>query len=258
MTKESEGILRAQYELHGRIARAYDNLRKSGVANITVGLVEARLQTLESNWSKFEANHSRLMAAYWEVLERHEYVQDDFLAPVEETYLDQKGLFLEVLRKTKAAHDVAPAVAPVEASTSSPTHRTTLPRIQLPPFFGLYQDWPSFRDLFSSIIGQDTAISQVEKLHYLRTCLKGEAALLIGDLPVTGENFIRAWTELTRHYENKRLLVRSYLARFSSLPALKGESASDLRKLLHGVINTVSSLESIDRSRAAKTFSSTP
>lgn len=90
-------------------------------------------------------------------------------------------------------------------------------------------------------------ISEVEKLHYLKTCLKGEAALLIGDLPVTGENFTRAWMELTRHYENKRFLVRSYLSRFSSLPALKGESASELRKLLHGVINTVSSLESIGR-----------
>lgn len=162
MTKESESMLRAQFELHGRIA--YDNLRKSGVANITFGLVEARLQALESNWAKFEANHGRLMTAYWEVLEKHDYVQDDFLATIEETYLDQKGLFLEELRKIKAAHEVASAVAPVEASTSSPTHRTTLPRIQLPPFSGLCQDWPSFRDLFSSIIGQDSAISQVEKL----------------------------------------------------------------------------------------------
>lgn len=58
-----------------------------------------------------------------------------------------------------------------------------------------------------SVICQDTVISLVEKLYYLRTCLKGKAALLIGDLSVTGENFIRAWTELTRHYENKRLLV---------------------------------------------------
>lgn len=66
-------------------------------------------------------------------------------------------------------------------------------------------------------------------------------------MPITGENFGRAWTELTLHYENKRLLVRSYLARFSSLPALKGESASELRKLFHGVIGTVSSLESIGR-----------
>lgn len=140
MTKESEGILRAQHELHGRLARAYENLRKSGIANITVGLVEARLQALESNWSKFEVNHSRLMSVYWEVLERHEYVQDDFLATAEETYLDQKGLFLEELRKAKAAHDDAPAVAAGEASASSHSHRTTLPRIQLPPFSELYQD----------------------------------------------------------------------------------------------------------------------
>ncbi|GAB1860486.1 hypothetical protein CAJAP_01565 [Camponotus japonicus] len=248
MPREGESLLRAQYELLGRIARAYENLRKSGAAHMTIGLVEARLHALDSNWSKFENNHGKLMAGYWEAFEKHEYFREDFLATVEETYLDQKGAFLEELRKAKAAVlEVTPAAAPLDASLSSSTHRTTLPRIQLPPFSGLYQDWPSFRDIFNSIIGQDSVISPVEKLHYLRTCLKGEAALLIGDLPVTGENFARAWTELTRHYENKRLLVRSYLARFSSLPALKGESASDLRKLLHGVINTVSSLEGIGR-----------
>lgn len=43
MPRESEGILRAQFELHGRIARAFDNLKKSGAAKMTVGLVEARL-----------------------------------------------------------------------------------------------------------------------------------------------------------------------------------------------------------------------
>lgn len=43
------------------------------------------------------------------------------------------------------------------------------------------------------------------------------------------------------------LLVRSYIAQFTALQKLKGESASHLRKLYHGVINVVGSLESIGR-----------
>lgn len=88
MKKEIDDILQAQYELLGRIARAYDNLRKSGAANIVVEMVEARLQALETNWAKFEANHSRLMTAYREALGTHDYIQDDFLATVEKSYLD--------------------------------------------------------------------------------------------------------------------------------------------------------------------------
>lgn len=50
-----EGLIRGQHELYGRITRAFDNLKNTGAANITLGLVEARLQALESNWAKFEA-----------------------------------------------------------------------------------------------------------------------------------------------------------------------------------------------------------
>lgn len=87
------------------------------------------------------------------------------------------------------------------------TARTMLPRIQLPTFSGKYEDWPSFRDLFKSIISKDASIFAVEKLHYLKTCLKGEAELLIRNLPTTDENFDRAWKILSDYYENKRLLV---------------------------------------------------
>ncbi|KMQ84650.1 hypothetical protein RF55_17384, partial [Lasius niger] len=42
-------------------------------------------------------------------------------------------------------------------------------RIQLPHFTGKYEDWPAFRDLFQSIIGKDRNLSEVEKLHYLKS-----------------------------------------------------------------------------------------
>lgn len=72
---------------------------------------------------------------------------------------------------------------------------------------GRYEDWLAFRDLFQSIIGKDATTTQVEKLHYLKTSLKGETKLLVRNLTTTGENYERAWRILSSHYENKRLLV---------------------------------------------------
>ncbi|KMQ84123.1 hypothetical protein RF55_18361, partial [Lasius niger] len=242
MTKDHEGVARAQFELFGRVARAFKNRRKSGAANITTGLVEARLQALESNWAKFEAQHDKLVIGAWDALAGHDYRVNyrDFASQAEEAYLTQKGMFLDALHELNSEASVE---IPVVAPESSSANRTTLPCIQLPQFFGRYEDWPSFRDLFHSIIREDANITRVEKLHYLKSCLKGKADLLVRSLPTTDENFERAWRSLTNHFENKRLLVRSYLSKFTALQKLKGESSSDLRNLCH----TVNSLESIGR-----------
>ncbi|XP_077280515.1 uncharacterized protein LOC143907546 [Temnothorax americanus] len=241
--REMEGLIRSQHELYGRIARSYENLRKVGTPNITIGLVEARLQALESNWAKFRAQHEKIYAGYWEILVDHDYEKKDVPSTAEEAYVQQKGMFLETLRKLKSKADGAPA--PAAAGTNPP--RTTLPRIQLPEFAGKYEEWPAFRDLFHLIIGKDAATTPVEKLHYLKSCLKGEAELLVRSLPTTDENFERAWKTLTDYYQNKRLLVRSYLAQFTSLQKLKGESVSELRKVYHRVVSTVGALDSIGR-----------
>lgn len=239
-----EGMVRAQFNLYGRIARSYENLRKSGSANITIGLVEARLQSLEANWAKFETQHDKLVTSCWEALLDSDYQKKDLLLLTEETYLAQKGLFLDTLLTLK---NKAGVENPVVGTSPSQPSRTTLPRIQLPQFSGQYEEWPSFRDLFHSLIGKDSSISQVEQLHYLKTCVKGEAELLIRSLPTTDENFERAWKTLTDYYENKRLLVRSYISRFTTLQKMKGESATELRKLYHCVMSTVGSLESLGR-----------
>lgn len=77
--------------------------------------------------------------------------------------------------------------------------------------------------------------------------VKGEAELLVRCLPTTDENFGRAWKTLTDYFENKRLLVRSYLSKFTALTKLKGESVSELRTLYHCVMSTAGTLDSIGR-----------
>lgn len=101
--------------------------------------------------------------------------------------------------------------------------------------------------VLGSIIGQDAAISEVEKLHYLKASLKGEAEALVKNLSITAENYDRAWNSLTDFYENKRIFVKAYLSAFTSLQRMKADSTAELRKIYHGIANTVGSLASINQ-----------
>lgn len=171
-----ESLLHSQIELFGRITNSFENLKKVGSANITLGIVEARFQALEKNWEKFQAQHDKLLAKHWDALADFDYRKNDMQATAEDAYLQQKGLYLDALRTLKSRITTENSVAVSDAPHSSHPPRTTLPRIQLPQFSGRYEEWPSFRDLFRSIIGIDTSTTQVEKLHYLvKVLFKGRS-----------------------------------------------------------------------------------
>ncbi|KMQ86655.1 hypothetical protein RF55_14307 [Lasius niger] len=84
MKKQADNLIQDQRELHGRIARVVENMRKSGQANITQGTVQSRLQKLETYWSKFELQHETLRHDYRELVKLHDYVKKDFYGIVEE------------------------------------------------------------------------------------------------------------------------------------------------------------------------------
>ncbi|KMQ86784.1 gag-pol protein, partial [Lasius niger] len=244
MSMDMDCLILAQDDLQNRMASTIENLNKLGKANITVEAIEVRLNRLEKIWEKFEKRHDELRATYWEDLKTSEYIKGDFAGLAEETYLSQKTKLLK-MKSALPVHHASGNSAGIESSSAR--QRTTLPRIQLPHFSGKYADWPPFRDLFRSVIGMDTSISDVEKLHYLKASLKGEAELLVRNLSTISENYQRAWNLLLEHYENKRLLLRSYFSAFTALPKMKNESASEMKRILQCVVSTVGALESIER-----------
>jgi len=239
-----EQLVNAQRELYGRITRTGDNLRKAGAAKISAGLIRSSLSILEAKWNKFEAQHGRLRDEHAAELAKHEYLTGDFISVAETAYLQQRAALLDLeasLTNRPGSEDDKPV------RSESSLRRGTLPRIQLPEFSGRFEDWPQFRDLFWSIVVQEPSLSKAEKMHYLKTSVKGNADQLIRSLPATEENFERAWTVLSDHFENKRLLIRSYLTAFTSLSQMKPESVSDLRRIFHGAVTAVGALEGIGR-----------
>lgn len=125
--------------------------------------------------------------------------------------------------------------------------KTSLPRIRLSQFSGAYSDWPSFRDLFLSVIGQNSSVSAIERFYYFRSSLQGQAEKLIRSLPVTAENYDRAWAILCKHFDNKKELIRSNFSAFTAAPKMKGDTAEELSRIHNAVTATVNAQESIGR-----------
>ncbi|XP_070525005.1 uncharacterized protein [Cardiocondyla obscurior] len=243
VSPELEALLRGQQELHGRIARAVENLKKMGASKITAGAIDSKLKLLDNYWAKFENAHEALRNDHWPSMIECDYTRNDFFGLVEEAYVDQRAALLEAREEIRRDNERSEMSSVVQGSQS----KRKLPQLQLPSFAGRFEDWPNFKDRFESVIAQDASLSNVDKLHYLRSCLKGDAEQLVKNIATTGENYSRVWKLLSDNYANKRLLLRSVLANFLALPKLKNESAADLRRLYHGMLQTVGSLEGIGR-----------
>ncbi|XP_025264302.1 uncharacterized protein LOC112637857 [Camponotus floridanus] len=243
MSAEVKVLLEAQHDIHGRISRAVDNLRKMGVSNITRDAIQARLGILDNLWQKMETQHELIRAALKDKYQESEYAVSDFIEVAENTYVTQRSTLTSYAEKLKGE---TPA-----ALRGEPDHdrapKTSLPRIKLPTFAGSYEEWPSFRDLFQSVIGANESVSDIERFHYLRSCVKGAAEKLIKSLTVTGDNYHRAWTILCKHFKNKRELIRSNFAAFTSVPKMKCESAGELGRIHNAVTTAVNAQESIGR-----------
>ncbi|KAJ8944541.1 hypothetical protein NQ318_009704 [Aromia moschata] len=122
-----------------------------------------------------------------------------------------------------------------------------LPTINLPVFDGSYENWLYFKDTFNSIVHANKAISDVQKFHYLRSCLKGEATDLIKSLEVSSANYNAAWQLINDRYENKNLLVNNHVKALFNLPAVSKESHVFLRSLLDKLNNHLRALRVLEQ-----------
>lgn len=52
-----DNVIRRQQHLFGLISRSVENLKKLGSSKMTRNNVQSRLDSLKSNWDKFQTNH---------------------------------------------------------------------------------------------------------------------------------------------------------------------------------------------------------
>uniref|UniRef100_A0A2S2PTX9 Integrase catalytic domain-containing protein n=1 Tax=Schizaphis graminum TaxID=13262 RepID=A0A2S2PTX9_SCHGA len=102
--------------------------------------------------------------------------------------------------------------------------------LELPTFSGKFEEWSTFKDLFSSMVHVNPTIVDVQKFVYLRMYLCGDALALIQNLATTGDNYSIAWNTVVERYDNKRILIQSYTKNIYELEPIQKESSACLRK----------------------------
>ncbi|KZC14256.1 hypothetical protein WN55_06640 [Dufourea novaeangliae] len=112
----------------------------------------------------------------------------------------------------------------------------------IPTFDGDYTTWPSFRDLFTTLIIRNPTMMDLERLHHLKGCLAGYPEMLIRNMPLEATNFVAAWTALQDLHNNKRILVQHQLNHLEALPVIRNRSVEELKALRFKTWDAVTTL----------------
>ncbi|KOX76028.1 hypothetical protein WN51_12515 [Melipona quadrifasciata] len=74
------------------------------------------------------------------------------------------------------------------------------------------------------MIHRNESLSNIDRFHYLRSAVKGEAARALKTFPVSDSNYEAAWKLLRKSYENSNELIDYHVGSLFSLKAIRKES----------------------------------
>ncbi|XP_039309667.1 uncharacterized protein LOC105206883 [Solenopsis invicta] len=218
-----ETLVKQQTTQAGYISHMWTNMQKLGQAKIDQHEIKSRLTRLDNYWEQFQERHFELIAL--EGFEASAYNKSDVFTTTEESYFSVRAQFLTALSKKQ----------------------TPERRMNRKLFSGDQLAWEDFRDLFSSLVHNVPDIPAVQKLQHLRSCLSGEAAAVVAKAPVTDAAYEGAWSDLVARYDNRRILLFSYMRNLLSCPGLSKASPAELKRLLGVVTQSIRAFASLER-----------
>lgn len=220
-------------------------------------MLEIRFSKLDEVWSDFATLQDKL----YQYVESPGYVDPDSeLAEYEAKYFETYSLLSNAIRERKSKSVIADdaeekitgqsAASVEQLEVPVPQKFVHLPKIFIPHFSGDYKDWPAFRDLFMDTVESNLSFTCAQKFYYLKSFLRGDAANLIKHMSISEANYIEAWDRLEKRYDQKHLIVQSFIQSFLSLPSCITPNIQTLRKISDGAdesIRGLSALGSSDR-----------
>ncbi|XP_073963144.1 uncharacterized protein [Choristoneura fumiferana] len=239
-----EQLLRVLEDTAGLLKKTEINLKKCPKQRLTKGYLEARLQCIEAYWQTFTAAHQKLVQATSreERGEMQYFLKEDYYG-IEELYLVLQGdikdaLTTAVQMRGSSSIDVT--------MVDAVQQQVKLPAIHLPVFSNNYEEWPTFHDLFTSLVHNNPSLSKVQKLHYLKSSIAGEAAALLKHVTITEQNYELAWQTLKQRYGNKRLIVNSLLKRLFNQKKCTAQTSSQIKSILDTTTQCLNDLQNLE------------
>ncbi|XP_059217643.1 uncharacterized protein LOC131994781 [Stomoxys calcitrans] len=230
------------------------SFEKTDITDQTDSLLEVKLDDLENRWKKLQVAYETL------ILSPESSNTKDFKANAKinfnvcsEAYYETRSQIMDILRISEgsnprhSARYSLPAQNPVNTQISDNSNIY----IKVPPcdtevFKGSYEEWPSFRDMFTAVYVSHPKLTLAQKLYHLRNKTKGCAGAIVKRYSLCDENFNLAWNALKSRYENKRVLVDNQLKILFSIPVARTENSESLQEVHSTVNDCLCTLRSLD------------
>ncbi|KAI5634386.1 putative peptidase (DUF1758) domain-containing protein [Phthorimaea operculella] len=213
----------------GAITRLYNALcDKEAKLVLTVTELKTRRERAVGSFAEYEALNKQILSLKPADTEDVEVTENKFYKVI--SILDER-----IARETPP---------PLQSTLPTGTSKF-LPRIELPVFAGKYSDYVTFIELFKSIIHNDTAMDTVQKLHYLRSYLRGEAFDLIKNLPLTQGSYYEAMDLLQGRYYNKYKIKNEHIDTLLDIKPINSTSSSQIRKFVSTIKQTLAALKNL-------------
>ncbi|XP_067124155.1 uncharacterized protein [Centruroides vittatus] len=208
------------------ITRHYNFAFSSETQNATIHILSTRITLLDDTWKEYLNISNNIIM----------YGTDEQSTAQEKDYEEVEEKYIQTATSTQASPRQSNASFEGQVNSSS----IKLPKIKLPTFDGDYLEWIKFKDLFSAIVHNNATLTNAQKLHYLKSVLKGEAEQ--HSIEVSDGNYTEAWKILQDRYENERQIINSHLKALFQQPRARTDSASEIKRLLDTTVKHVRAL----------------
>ncbi|XP_075163287.1 uncharacterized protein LOC142235924 [Haematobia irritans] len=230
-----------------RVAAAFNAKPKEAISK---GYVQTILEDLENNFKFFKDGHDQIM----EILRENSinekdvpYISSDTYYMCYDSYINLKSKLLDNLFDFDS-----PQTPTVHASTFSAPSRNEsfcaaarLPKIDLPTFSGDYLEWIAYRDMFNTLVHQNSSLTKVQKYFYLKSSCTGTPLSMVSEYPAAESSYDMAWDALEKRFHNERKLVEQILKRLFSIPPSNG-TFKNIKFLLDTTRTCLSQLKSLN------------
>lgn len=225
----------------------FSNFLKDPRNKENVTQIQMRLNNIQTSLSEFEKVQSKI-DVLMKVAERGTETQE-----FEDLYFQEIATAQEMLRISQPPSITSRSNQTSQATNTSQSNiasnealNVRLPKLDLPTFNGAYHGWLNFYDSFKVKIHENKQLRDIQKLHYLRSCLKDEAMKVIESLETSSANYSIAWDLLKERFDNSRIIIQSHIETLMELPSFNKESASNIRSLLDNVQMHMRALKALD------------
>ncbi|XP_017483534.1 PREDICTED: uncharacterized protein LOC108372379 [Rhagoletis zephyria] len=129
---------------------------------------------------------------------------------------------------------------------STPASATIrLPKKELPTFSVYSTEWIGFYDAFTSLVDSNSALSDVQKLHHLRSFLKGDALKIISGFKISDANYAKAWGLIKSRYKGMRVIVEGHLPTLADVKRATSDNVEAIKGVIDGFQQHIRELKAL-------------